>query len=97
MRVIDSTIKIPQPYIIVQGNISNPNDAFLIVEGTVLTKIPSILDYVLIMMAAFHLFNMQYTQTLTNFFTLLECFILDHKVPKGKTRVMHLMSELMTD
>lgn len=78
----------------IRGTFENPKDGFLVVEKTFLAKIPSIMDVPLILLAAFYIFDMQYTIGLTNLYTFLEYYLLGKKIPKGKTRIAHLVSKL---
>ena len=87
-------MKVPQPMLVVRGSLSKPKDVFLVVEKNLLCKITNIKMGYLILLAGFFVFNMQYTTTLVNVYTFLECFFLDLKVPKGKSRINSFMAQL---
>lgn len=84
--------KIPQPVIAVRGSLLNPKDAFLVVEYRILSKITDMKMCCLALLSSFFVFNMHYTETLTNFYTFLECLYLGQPPPKSKTKVRNLVS-----
>lgn len=85
---------IPQPCIMVRGSMAEPKEAFLCIERTVLCKAPCC-EIPLILMAAFYVFNMEYTQGLINVYTFLEYTLLNHSLPKdGKTKLKQFLAQM---
>lgn len=94
VKATGKELKAPQPCVIIRGCMSNPKDAFLAAEKSVLCRISRVQELGLILLASFYVFNMHYTHGFANFFTFLECILLDQKAPKEKTRIGHLMAQL---
>ena len=65
-----------------KGEIAKPNHAFLCIEGIVLCEVP--LDEIqFILLCAFYIFNMQYTNSCMNFYSsYMEHIFLDLPLPK---------------
>ena len=88
------SLKVVQPCIAIMWTLASPVGAFLCVEKTVVSKLTRLKDIGLTLIASFYAFNMHYTLGLTNFYILFECFMLNQKMSKGKTKLVHLMTQL---
>ena len=87
-------VNIPQPMLVIRGSLAAPKDAFLVIEKQVFSKVTDIKKGSFILLASFFVFNMEYTKSLTNYYTFLEYFYLNLKVPKGKTKLHTFISQL---
>ena len=85
---------IPQPCLLVRGDIGNPKDEFLVIENAVLCKIKDCKYIPLVLLASFYVFNIHYPPGLVNLYTFLECIILQFQAPKERARVNNLLIQL---
>jgi len=86
-------LKLLTPVVIVKGTLSDPKEAYLTIEREILCKVP-IKEIPMILLASFYVFDMKFTQGLTNVFMFLEHYFLGFKVPKEKTKVKNFISQL---
>lgn len=82
-----------EPFVIITGDLSCPDQAFLVVDcviiGTVdITKIP------LALLSAYFVFNICYVKGCTNVFSFLEVLLLNASVDKVTTAVKHFLTAL---
>ena len=89
---MDKEIPVPQPTVIIRGRLAAIKDCYLVVEKTILCKVEST-NALLVLLAAFYVFNMHYTPGFSNLPTFLEVFLLDTKVPR-KTRLGQFLSQM---
>ena len=82
------------PTVMIRGSLSNPKEAFLVVEKEVLCKIPNLSNVALALLATFYVFNMEYTRGTSNVFIFFEHYFMVITAPKEKTKVGHLISQL---
>lgn len=94
MKNIDiETVKVPvpQPTLVVRGNLWEDKDTFLFVDKMLVCK----LDYTdntvpLLLLAAFYVFNVEYMPGCVNVFQLLEAYILENfLIEKKPTRKLY--------
>ena len=91
-EVLD-TITITQPCVIVKGTIQSGavEKAILVIEKQIIcTFDPK--DIPAILLSAFYVFNMHYTEGCTNFYSALEALLLQQKAPNRKTRLAAFLS-----
>lgn len=81
----------PQPCLLFRLSNKEITDTFLILEKKVMFPIQ---DAILVLFAAFFVFNTNYPMGCTNVFTALECIFLDKPVMGRKLRVSAFMSRL---
>ncbi len=67
--VVDKTIPVPQPIVIVRGRLAAIKDCYLMVEKTILCKVEPT-NVPLVLLAAFYVFNMHYMPGFSNVFIL---------------------------
>ncbi len=78
---------------IVKGEIAKPIHAFLCIEGIVLCEVP--LDEIqFILLCAFYIFNMQYTNSCMNFYSYMEHICLDLPLPK-RSKLQHFVTSVI--
>lgn len=85
--------KLLTPVAIVKGTLSEPKEAYLAIEKEVICCVP-INEIPLILLASFYVFDMKYTQGVSNVFLFLENYFLGFKVPKEKTKIYNFISQL---
>jgi len=85
---------IPQPCILIRGSIGNPKDEFLVIEKSLICKVKDCKWIPLILLASFYVFNIHYPIGLVNFYTFMECIILQFKPPKERTRINNVLVQL---
>ena len=91
-RVPMSQIILPQPVILIRGSVQEPKEAYLATDKVILCKL-SMENALLALMAAFYSFNVQYTPGCTNFFSFIDTYFLDHKMPK-RSRISNFLAQL---
>ena len=84
------SIGFPQPAIILRGNFFHPRDAFLVIEGQMLCKVP-LLNIPYVLLCAFYSFNMQYTYSCNNFYSFLEYYFLNGNIVK-RSKLQHFIT-----
>ena len=88
-----SQIKVLTPIILIKGTLTDFRDAYLVIEKDVICKVP-IEEILMILLASYYVFDMKYPQGLTNLYMFLENYFLGFKVPREKTKINNLISEL---
>ena len=83
-----------EPTIVVRGSLTSIKDAYLVVQKQVVCKIPRIKEAILILLASFYIFNMNYTRGFSNLFMVLECYIMGRAIPSDKTKVHNFLAQL---
>ena len=83
-----------EPTIVIEGSLAGIKEAYLVIEKEVLCKIPKIKEAVLILLASFYVFNINYTSGLFNLFMFLEYHIMGRPVPSDKTKVQNFLAQL---
>lgn len=86
------SIKLPQPVLLVRGEITMPKDAHIITEGHVLSELP-FEDLLYVLLCCFYSFNMQYTHSCTNFYSFIEHLFLE-VVPPKRVRLQHFLTSI---
>ena len=84
---------VAQPCVIVEGELSSPLTAYLVVEKEVLCKISKD-EAVTALMSAFYVFNMQYTPGCSNLYSFFEVFF-NTRLTGKKQRVGSVLSLIM--
>lgn len=89
---------IPQPMLMVSGKDLNAigTTAYLICEKEVVCKIPDVREALLVLWESFYIFNMEYTTGCVNFYSFMDAFFLNAKVPGNATSIKALLSTLKT-
>ena len=78
---------IPHPCVLIRGSMSDPKDAFLVIEKSIICKITNCKWIPLLLLASYYIFNIHYPTGLVNFYTFMECIILQFKPSKDRTRI----------
>lgn len=82
-----------QPVIVIKGTHIMPQEGYLVTEKVVMSKVPSLADVPLILFATYFVFNMEYCNGCSNFYSFLEVTFLDAPVPK-KTKIRRFINML---
>lgn len=82
-----------QPCLLIKGKLEKIEDAFLIIEKDVLTKIKPT-DAPLVLLGAFYAFNMHYTEGCKNFYSFFETVFFNKNRPAKKTRLAAILAQL---
>ena len=85
---------IPHPCVLIRGSMSDPKDAFLVIEKSIICKITNCKWIPLLLLASYYIFNIHYPTGLVNFYTFMECIILQFKPSKDRTRINNLLIQL---
>ncbi len=82
-----------EPFLLVTGNMEEPEQCFLVVDQEILFE-SDIMDSVLSIISAFFVFNICYTKSMNNVFTFLERVLLDvgNKLPISVSNFLSLLS-----
>ena len=81
------------PYILVVGTISDPVQAFLVVDRQIVMDVD--FDNIpLTLMSAFFLFNIHYPKGCTNFYAFMEVYTLAFPISKASPTVKHFITGL---
>jgi len=82
-----------QPVIVIRGTHILPLEGYLVTEKVLMSKVPSLADVPLILFATYFVFNMEYCNGCSNFYSFLEVAFLDAPTPK-KTKIRHFINML---
>ena len=84
-----------QPVIVIRGTHILPQEGYLVTEKALMSKLPvySLADVPLILFATYFVFNIQYCNGCSNFYSFLEVAFLDAPIPK-KTKIRHFINML---
>ena len=80
----------PQPCLLLHHISGMPKDCFLVFGK----KVPCKVEVHKAFFVLFLFFNIHYHNGCSNFYTLLECFFLNHPLTGGKPRVSSVLSQL---
>ena len=86
-------LQIPQPVVTVRGNVTEPKDAFLVIEKVVVCQLP-IPSIPIALLGSFYVLNMEYTPGCSNIFQFMEVYFLDIQAPSKKTRISNFLAQL---
>ena len=91
-----SSMTLPQPVLMVSGDDYNQigSTAYLVCEKEMVCKIPDVGEALLILWESFYIFNMEYTMGCVNFYSFMDAYFLDAKVPGNATSIKALLSTL---
>ena len=81
------------PYIVVEGDIMAPKQAFAIVDKKVLFMV-KFEDIPFILMSLFFVFNVCYPRGCTNFYSFMEIVTLNYPIDKASPTVKHFLSSI---
>ena len=93
VKAVARGVPSPQPCIIVRESDGEIKDAFLVIEHAPLINKVKVQDILLVLFASFFVFNVHYPEGCCNFFSLLEVFFLDKKIPPRKPRLSALVRD----
>ena len=82
------------PYIMVIGQISVANQAFLVVDKTLISELPLDCSLPFALLAAFFVFNICYPKGCANLFSFMEIITLSYPASKSSATVKHFLSSL---
>lgn len=88
------TVMNMEPTIVIKGSLTSIKDAYVLVQKQVVCRIPKMKEAVLILLASFYVFNMNYTKGFSNLFMFLECYIMGRAIPSDKTKVHNFLAQL---
>ena len=82
------------PYILMTGSLHHPEQAFLVVDKTIISEIQGFENIPFILLSAFFVFNIKYPAGCNNFYSFLEVLLLQLPIKKASITVKHFISSL---
>ena len=91
----DAVQRVPtaQPCIVVRGVLDSIKEAVLVVERKMVTTFPC-KELPAILLGAFYVYNMHYTDGCKNLYSFFEVVFLKHTKPTKKTRLSAIIAKL---
>ena len=83
-----------QPCLIVRAVDGRVKDCSLVVEKSVISKVPMSRALLFILFGSFYVYNVHYPSGCGNFYLIFESFLFGKKVPNRKPRLSALLAEL---
>ena len=93
MELVAKNMPSPQPCLIVKRSKGIAEDCYLVMEKTTISKV-EVEDAVLILFAAFFVFNLHYPHGCTNLYTIMEAILLEKTVTGRKPMVSAFLDRL---
>ena len=85
--------KQPEPYILLTGDINNPDQAFLVIDCQIIGEV-KLNDIPVTLLAAYFVFNICYVKGCCNMYTYFEVLFLNARPDKVSPTVKHFMTAL---
>ena len=83
----------PQPLLVVEGTLESPKRCFIMAEETSVLQ-GEVTNAIAMLLASFFVFNIHYPPGLSNFYTVLEVFMLRQVPKKCPIIVSNVLSQL---
>jgi hypothetical protein len=81
--------------VLISGTWSDPSQAFLVVDKHIVCEVADLLDIPYMLMAAFFVFNIHYTQGCNNFYSFMEVVTLNFPGDKASPTVKHVVDSIV--